>query len=52
MRDHGSRLTSREYQDLCPDVSPETLRLDMVDLTERGVVLKVGLKRGTYYILK
>ena len=52
MRDHGSRLTSREYQDLCPDVSPETLRLDMVDLTERGIVLKVGLKRGTYYILK
>ena len=52
MHDHGSRLTSREYQDLCPDVSPETLRLDMVDLTERGVVLKVGLKRGTYYILK
>lgn len=51
IRDHG-RITSREYQDLCPDVTSETLRLDMVDLTERGVVMKIGVKRGTYYILK
>jgi ATP-dependent DNA helicase RecG len=51
IHDHG-RITSREYQDLCPDVTPETLRLDMVDLTDRGVVMKVGVKRGTYYILK
>ncbi|MFZ2489777.1 MAG: ATP-binding protein [Anaerolineae bacterium] len=51
MREHG-RITSRDYQDLCPDVSPETLRLDMVDLTDRGLALKVGMKRGTYYILK
>ncbi|MBN1875977.1 MAG: putative DNA binding domain-containing protein [Anaerolineae bacterium] len=48
---HG-RITSRDYQQLCPDVSPETLRLDMVDLVERGILLKVGQKRGTYYILK
>jgi ATP-dependent DNA helicase RecG len=33
-------------------VSPETLRLDLVDLVERGILLKVGRKRGTYYILK
>jgi ATP-dependent DNA helicase RecG len=46
------RIRSRDYQDLCPDVSPETLRLDLVDLVERGVLLKVGRKRGTYYILK
>lgn len=51
MREHG-RITSRDYQDLCPDVSPETLRLDMVDLTDRGLAMKVGMKRGTYYILK
>lgn len=51
MRERG-RLTSRDYQEMCPDVSAETLRLDMVDLTERGVVMKVGQKRGTYYILK
>jgi ATP-dependent DNA helicase RecG len=51
MQEQG-RITSREYQQLCPDVSPETLRLDMVDMAERGVVMKVGVKRGTYYILK
>lgn len=47
-----SRITSREYQEMCPDVTAETLRLDMVDLSDRGVVIKVGQKRGTYYILK
>jgi len=47
-----NRITNREYQKLCPNVSPETLRLDLVDMVERGVLLKVGQKRGTYYILK
>ena len=46
------RIRSRDYQDLCPDVSPETLRLDLADLVERGILLKIGRKRGTYYILK
>ncbi len=51
IQQHG-RITNREYQTLCPNVSPETLRLDMVDLVERGILLKIGQKRGTYYILK
>ncbi|HNS01966.1 MAG TPA: ATP-binding protein [Anaerolineae bacterium] len=51
IKEHG-RITSREYQDLCPNVTAETLRLDMVDLSDRSVVMKVGAKRGTYYILK
>lgn len=46
------RITNREYRKLCPDVSAETLRLDLVDLVERGILLKVGAKKGTYYILK
>jgi ATP-dependent DNA helicase RecG len=46
------RITNRAYRELCPDVSAETLRLDLVDLVERGILLKVGAKRGTYYILK
>ncbi len=46
------RITNREYRDLCPDVSSETLRLDLVDLVEQGVLLKIGAKKGTYYILK
>lgn len=46
------RITNREYQVLCPHVSPETLRLDLADLVEKGILLKVGDKKGTYYILK
>jgi len=51
IQQHG-RITNREYQELCADVTPETLRLDLVDLVKQGVLLKVGAKRGTYYILK
>ncbi|MBP6469183.1 MAG: putative DNA binding domain-containing protein [Chloroflexi bacterium] len=51
IHENGS-ITNREYRQLCSDVSAETLRLDMVDLVERGVLLKIGSKKGTYYILK
>jgi ATP-dependent DNA helicase RecG len=50
--DQHARIRNREYQELCPDVSAETLRLDLADLVERGILLKIGEKRGTYYILK
>ena len=46
------RITNREYRDLCPHVSGETVRLDLADLVSRGILLKIGDKRGTYYILK
>jgi ATP-dependent DNA helicase RecG len=46
------RITNRDLQDLAPDVSPETIRRDLSDLVERGLLLKVGEKRGAYYILK
>ena len=49
--EHGS-ITNREYQVLCPGVTSETIRLDLVDLVERGLLLKIGSKRGTHYILK
>ncbi|OGO06695.1 MAG: hypothetical protein A2Y73_00480 [Chloroflexi bacterium RBG_13_56_8] len=45
-------ITNRQYQELCPDVTAETLRLDLRDLVEKGITLKVGSKRGTYYVLK
>ena len=48
----AGRITNRDYQKLCPDVSPETLRRDLVDLVRRDLLLKVGDKRATYYILK
>jgi ATP-dependent DNA helicase RecG len=51
IRENG-RITNREYRQICPDVSPETLRLDLTDLVDRGVLLKIGAKKGTYYILK
>ncbi len=51
IRDHGS-ITNREYRSLCQGVSAETLRLDLADMVEQGILLKVGSKKGTYYILK
>jgi ATP-dependent DNA helicase RecG len=46
------RITNRDLQELAPDVSAETIRRDLADLVERGLLLKVGEKRGAYYILK
>ncbi len=46
------RITNSEYRDLCPGLSAETLRLDLAELVDRGLLLKIGVKRGTYYILK
>ncbi len=51
IREHGS-ITNREYRTLCQGVSAETLRLDLADMVEQGILLKVGSKKGTYYILK
>jgi ATP-dependent DNA helicase RecG len=51
VRERGS-ITNREYRELCPDVTPETLRLDLNDLVDRGILLRIGAKKGTYYILK
>ena len=45
-------ITNREYQTICPDVSVETLRLDLSDLVDKGVLLRIGANKGTYYILK
>ena len=46
------RITNRDFQDLCPDVSAETIRRDLSDLVDLGRLLKIGDKRATYYILK
>lgn len=47
-----ARITNSDYQALCPEVSAETLRRDLVALVKKGVVIKIGDKRATYYILK
>ena len=51
VRDSG-RITNRDYRELCPNVTAETIRLDLSDMVDKGMLLRVGAKRGTYYILK
>ena len=51
LREHG-RITNRDFQTLVPNVSPETLRMDLADLVDKSVLMRVGEKKGTYYILK
>jgi ATP-dependent DNA helicase RecG len=51
LSEHG-RITNREYHDICPSVTPETLRLDLNDMVDKGLIMKIGDKKGTYYILK
>jgi len=51
MQRNGS-ITNGDYRALCPHVGPETLRLDLADMVTRGILLKIGDKRGTRYIMK
>ena len=46
------RITNKDLQELCPDVHPETLRRDLADLVNKGILIKMGQKRGSYYVLK
>jgi ATP-dependent DNA helicase RecG len=48
----NQRITSSAYQELCPDVHTETLRRDLAELVSKGILIKVGDKKATYYILK
>jgi len=46
------RITNRQYRELHPDISDETARRDLADLVDKGLLLKIGEKRATYYVLK
>jgi len=46
------RITNSDLQTLCPDVHPETIRRDLAHLVTKGILKKMGEKRGSYYILK
>jgi ATP-dependent DNA helicase RecG len=48
----NGRITNREYRQICPGVNAETVRLDLADMVDKGLLLKIGEKKGTYYILK
>jgi hypothetical protein len=49
-RKHGE-ITLSAYRAICPHWSDETLRLDLANLVERGLLIKNGRKKGTHYIL-
>ena len=46
------RVTNGDLQARTPDVSAETIRRDLADLVEKNLLLRIGSKRATYYILK
>lgn len=46
------RITNREYRELGADISDETARRDLADLVDRGLLIRIGDRRGTYYILR
>jgi ATP-dependent DNA helicase RecG len=48
----NGRITNSDCQALQPEVSPETIRRDLADLVEKTLLLRIGTKRATYYILK
>jgi ATP-dependent DNA helicase RecG len=47
----NGRITNKDLQELCPNVHTETLRRDLVDLVSRGILVKMGEKRGSFYVL-
>ena len=51
VREHD-RITNSDYQQLVPDVSAETIRRDLADLVTKNLLIRIGSKRSTYYILK
>jgi len=46
-----SRITNSNLKAMFPDVHPETIRRDLVDLVSKDILKKMGQKRGSYYIL-
>ena len=50
VREHRM-LNLSTYRALCPHWSDETLRLDLANLVGRGLLLRHGRKKGTYYTL-
>ncbi len=51
LSEHG-RITNREYRILIPSISEETVRRDLSELVEKGLLLKIGDRRATFYMLK
>jgi len=43
------KITNKEYQKLCPDVSRKTLIRDLRDLIKKQLIIMEGKKGGVYY---
>jgi len=50
LKEHG-KITNKDFQKLCPDVTRETLRKDLKDMINKKIITKKGTKRGVYYDL-
>jgi hypothetical protein len=46
---HRGHITNGDLQQVYPEVTAETLRLDLVDLVQRGLLRRQGRCRGTVY---
>lgn len=46
------RITSQDLRAMYPALTPETLRLDMAGLVDKGLVIKFSDKRGAFYMLR
>lgn len=51
VQEHG-RITNSDFLALVPDVSAETIRRELADLVNKNLLIRVGNKKATYYILK
>lgn len=51
LMEHGS-IANREFRELCPDLSDETIRRELADMVDSGLIVKVGDRKATYYILR
>lgn len=51
LAEHGA-ITNREFRELFSDLSDETIRRELADMVDQGLIIKVGDRKATYYILK
>ena len=49
---NNSRITNGDLKEIFGDIHPETLRRDLSDLVAKEILVKLGQKRGSYYMLK
>ncbi len=48
----NKRITNSDLQRRFPDVHAETIRRDLADMVARDLLVKMGQKRGSYYVLR